>query len=155
MERAQVNAAVQAEGSEIPSLAPHTYCNLNMQFQMSEIMTSLPRGTFQIHKSRQDKDKLEDISPGPTQGHQTKLVTSMIFTDVHDTHRIEDEKFVISFHFQYCAKPYEEQHVYCTKRYKAPYKLVTVFNNFPPCPLSLYNVVQPELKANLDRASFM
>lgn len=63
------------------------------------------------------------------------------------------------FTFNICAKPYEEEpHVYWTKRYKAPYKLVMVLNNFPPFPLpapSLYNAVQPELKANLDRASFI
>lgn len=39
-------------------------------------------------QSRHEKDKLEDISSAPTQGHQTKPVTSMIFTDVRITHGI-------------------------------------------------------------------
>lgn len=116
-------------------LAPHTWCNLNMQFQMSEIMISLPRGTFQIHKVDMKRINLriyhqllhKDIKPNQSLPWFLQMYVLLM------EYRMRNLLF--PFTFNICAKPYEEEpHVYCTKRYKAPYKLVMVLNNFPPFP---------------------
>jgi hypothetical protein len=88
LERPQVNAAVQEEGSEIP-FTGSTHM-LQFKYAVSDVRDNDFPSQRDIPntRSRHEKDKLEDISSAPTQGHQTKPVISMTFTDVHVTHGI-------------------------------------------------------------------